>query len=114
MCMVPLLATAQNTSMFDPVSPPAESIRNVSILALAITGFIFVVVEGVLLYCLLRFRRGRAAGTAEPPQRESTGGPRRLGAGSTMHAVVPWEAHGFHLTDDEALRLLIDDYNARC
>ena len=68
MSMVPLLIATQNTSMFDPVSPPAESIRNVAILALAITGFIFVVVEGVLVYCLLRFRRGRAAGTGEPPQ----------------------------------------------
>ena len=68
MSMAPLLAAMQNTSMFDPVSPPAESIRNVSILAFAVTGCIFVVVEGVLLYCLLRFRRGRAAGTAEPPQ----------------------------------------------
>ncbi len=68
MSMAPLLAAAQNTSMFDPVSPPAESIRNVAVLALAVTGFIFVIVEGVLVYCLLRFRRGRAAGTAEPPQ----------------------------------------------
>ena len=68
MSMAPLLAAAQNTSMFDPVSPPAESIRNLAVLVLAVTGFIFVIVEGVLVYCLLRFRRGRAAGTAEPPQ----------------------------------------------
>ena len=68
MTMAPLLAAIQNTSTFAPVSPPAESIRNIAILALAVTGFIFVVVESVLLYCLLRFRRGRAAGTAEPPQ----------------------------------------------
>ena len=57
----------QNLSIFDPVSPPAESIRNLAILVFAITGFIFVVVEGVLIYCLLRFRR-RQASTAEPPQ----------------------------------------------
>ncbi len=68
MSMAPLLAATQNTSMFDPVSPPAESIRNIAILALAVTGFIFVIVEGVLIYCLFRFRRGRAAGTGEPPQ----------------------------------------------
>ena len=60
MNMAPLLAATQNASMFDPVSPPAESIRNVSILALAVTGFIFVIVEGVLLYCLVHFRRSRA------------------------------------------------------
>ena len=68
MSMAPLLAATQNTSMFDPVSPPAESIRSIALLTFAITGFIFVVVEGVLLYCILRFRRGRAAETTEPPQ----------------------------------------------
>ncbi len=66
MSMAPLLATMQNTSTFDPASPPAESIRNVALLALAITGFIFVIVEGVLLYCLVRFRRGRTPPTPLP------------------------------------------------
>ena len=68
MNMASLLAATQNTSMFDPVSPPAESIRNVAILALAVTGFIFVIVEGVLLYCLIHFRRGRGLWAGEPPQ----------------------------------------------
>ena len=68
MSMVPLLAAMQNTSIFDPASPPAEWIRNIALLTFAITGFIFVVVEAVLLYCLLRFRRGSIAGTTEPPQ----------------------------------------------
>jgi cytochrome c oxidase subunit II len=54
-------------SIFDPVSPPAESIRQLSILVLAITGFIFLIVEGVLCYCVLRFKRG-AASEKEPPQ----------------------------------------------
>jgi cytochrome c oxidase subunit 2 len=54
-------------SIFDPASPPAESIFDLSILVLAITGAIFVIVEGVLFYCVLRFRRGAQAGT-EPPQ----------------------------------------------
>jgi cytochrome c oxidase subunit II len=57
-----LLATnpgpTQNLSIFDPASPPAESIRHVSVLVFAITGFIFLVVEGVLFYVVLRFRRG--------------------------------------------------------
>jgi hypothetical protein len=35
----------QNLSIFDPVSPPAESIHHLSILVLAITGGIFLVVE---------------------------------------------------------------------
>jgi cytochrome c oxidase subunit 2 len=66
-----LLASAggptQNLSIFDPVSPPAESIRSLSVLVLVITGFIFVVVEGILIYSIVRFRR-RTAGGAEPPQ----------------------------------------------
>src|SRR5262249_28750557 len=62
-------APTPDLSIFDPVSPPAESIRSLSILVLAITGFIFVVVEGILIYSIVRFRRRRltAPGT-EPPQ----------------------------------------------
>jgi cytochrome c oxidase subunit 2 len=58
----------QDLSIFDPVSPPAESIRRLSVLVLAITGAIFVVVEGILIYSIVRFRRSAAAGTAEPAQ----------------------------------------------
>jgi cytochrome c oxidase subunit 2 len=71
-------ATTQNLSIFDPVSPPAESIRNLSVLVLAITAFIFIAVEGILVYAIVRFRRRTATGTAagadatvgetEPPQ----------------------------------------------
>jgi cytochrome c oxidase subunit 2 len=62
-------SVTQNLSIFDPVSPPGESIRSLSALLFAICAFIFVVVEGVLFYCVFRFRRARAAGqTAEPPQ----------------------------------------------
>jgi cytochrome c oxidase subunit 2 len=63
-----LIADTQNLSIFDPVSPPAESIRNLSVLVFAITAFIFVVVEGILIYAVIRFRRRAAAGGAEPPQ----------------------------------------------
>lgn len=67
-----LLATAasptENLSMFDPVSPPADSIRSLSYLVFAITGFIFIVVEGVLLYSVIRFRRPAGPGPTEPPQ----------------------------------------------
>jgi cytochrome c oxidase subunit 2 len=59
--------TAENLSIFDPAAPPAESIRKLSVLVLVITGLIFLVVEGVLFYAILRFRRGAAPGT-EPPQ----------------------------------------------
>src|SRR5580700_1128728 len=58
----------QDLSTFHPVSPPAESIRNLSILIIAITGFIFIVVEGVLIHSIIRFRQRRALETVEPPQ----------------------------------------------
>jgi cytochrome c oxidase subunit 2 len=66
---------ADGTSIFDPASPPAESIRNLSVLVLAITGFIFVVVEGILIYSIVRFRR-RAAGGAPPPETAGPNGAR--------------------------------------
>jgi cytochrome c oxidase subunit 2 len=58
---------AQNLSIFSPASPSAESIRALFILVLAVTAAIFVVVEGVLIYSVIRFRRRLPEGT-EPPQ----------------------------------------------
>ena len=58
----------QSPSIFDPASPQAEAIRNLSILVLAITGFIFVVVECVLIYVVIRFRIRADGTTSEPPQ----------------------------------------------
>src|SRR3954469_23648386 len=58
----------RNLSIFAPVAPPAESIRSLSILVFVITGLIFLVVEGVLIYCLVRSRRRAAGDTKEPPQ----------------------------------------------
>ena len=57
----------KTNSMFAPASPGAESIRDISVLVLVITGFIFILVEGILLYAILRFRGGTASGK-EPPQ----------------------------------------------
>jgi cytochrome c oxidase subunit 2 len=60
-------SSRQNLSIFDPVSPPAESTRSLFILVLAITGAIFLLVEGVLIYSIFRFRRRQRA-SMEPPQ----------------------------------------------
>jgi cytochrome c oxidase subunit 2 len=57
-----------NLSIFSPASPPAESIRTLSVLVLVITGLIFVVVEGILIYLIVRSRRRAVDDTKEPPQ----------------------------------------------
>ena len=58
---------ADGLSIFNPGSPAAQAIRSLFILVLALTGVIFVVVEGVLIYSIVRFRH-RAPETADPPQ----------------------------------------------
>jgi cytochrome c oxidase subunit 2 len=73
-------APAQNLSIFDPASPPAESIRSLSVLVLAITGFIFVVVEGILFYSIFRFRRRRVAGSGDPATTETGEPPQVYGS----------------------------------
>jgi cytochrome c oxidase subunit II len=59
--------SAQDLSIFHPASPPAESIRSLFILVLAVTAAIFLLVEGVLLYSIVRSRRASPEGK-EPPQ----------------------------------------------
>src|SRR5579863_7941087 len=60
---------ADNLSIFDPAAPAAHSIRTLSILLFAISGLIFIVVEGILVYNLLRFRT-RESGSANGPSNE--------------------------------------------
>ncbi len=55
-------------SIFAPASPGAHSIVDLAILTFVVTGLIFVVVEGVLLYSVWRFRQPRVEQTGEPPQ----------------------------------------------
>ncbi len=62
------LGAAENLSIFDPVSPSGNAIRRLFIMVLAITGGIFLLVEGVLLYNLFRFRRRSPHDGNEPPQ----------------------------------------------
>jgi cytochrome c oxidase subunit II len=57
----------ENLSIFDPASPPAGWIRYLFVLVLAVAAVIFLVVEVVLVYSLLRFRR-REGDRSEPPQ----------------------------------------------
>ncbi len=70
--LAPLLASGgrpvENLSIFDPVSGPAESIRDLFYLIIAITGIIFLLVEGFLLYCVIYHRDRGGHRTVEPPQ----------------------------------------------
>lgn len=62
------MAATDNLSVFDPASSPAYSIRNLFVLVLAILGVIFLLVEGLLLYCVFRFRSPSGTAASEPPQ----------------------------------------------
>src|ERR1700687_4216792 len=55
------------TSIFAPSSTPAEAIAGLAVLVLAVTAAIFVVVSGLLVYALVRFRRTKEDGR-EPAQ----------------------------------------------
>ena len=54
--------------VFDPASAPADAIAEVATLALAIAAGIFVVVVGLLIYGIVRFRVRPGDDGSEPPQ----------------------------------------------
>ncbi len=56
------------TSIFAPLSTPAESIFELSILVLAVAAAIFVVVAALLVYSVVKFRRKRNDDGREPAQ----------------------------------------------
>jgi cytochrome c oxidase subunit II len=56
-------------NIFKPLATPAQSEYNIALLVLAITGAIFVVVAGLIVYTIWRFRsRPGDDATQEPPQ----------------------------------------------
>ncbi|BBO35847.1 cytochrome c oxidase polypeptide II [Lacipirellula parvula] len=57
-----------DVSIFSPASPQAGWIVDLAILALAIIGIIFLVVEGILFYSVWRFRRAKNDAPGEPAQ----------------------------------------------
>src|SRR5215472_12455162 len=57
-----------STSIFKPLSTPADSIFGLSLFVLAITGIIFAIVAGLLVYSAVKFRRKRNDDGREPPQ----------------------------------------------
>jgi cytochrome c oxidase subunit II len=55
-------------SIFAPVSTPAFAIRELAFIVLGITAVIFIIVAGLAVYALIRFRRPRTDDGREPPQ----------------------------------------------
>jgi cytochrome c oxidase subunit II len=55
-------------NIFKPQSTPANSIFHLSLLVLAITGLIFVVVFSLLVYAVAKFRKSDGDDGREPPQ----------------------------------------------
>lgn len=67
-CALPVLGGESQTNIFSPQSAPARSISAISCFTLAITGLIFAIVGGLLLYVIIRFRRRDNDDGSEPPQ----------------------------------------------
>jgi cytochrome c oxidase subunit 2 len=56
-------------NIFDPLSAPAETLYQISLLVLAVCAGIFLVVAGLLTYAIIRYRhRGPEDDREEPPQ----------------------------------------------
>ena len=56
------------TNIFAPAATPAHSIFNLSMLVFGVTGTIFFIVSGLLLYALIRFRARPSDSPREPAQ----------------------------------------------
>ena len=66
LCSASPLGDNPTTSIFQPHSTPAESIYHLSVFVLVITAVIFLVVFGLLIYAVVKFR-SRATGTDREP-----------------------------------------------
>ena len=56
------------TNIFAPVSTPAQSIFDLSVFVLEVTALIFVLVFGLLVYAVVKFRKRRTGDGQEPAQ----------------------------------------------
>jgi cytochrome c oxidase subunit II len=56
------------TTIFDPAATPARSVFELSMLVLGVTAGIFLVVGGLMLYAVIRFRYRPSDSEREPPQ----------------------------------------------
>jgi cytochrome c oxidase subunit 2 len=66
---VPALPEHRIADIFKPMATPATAEKNIALLTLGITALIFVVVAGLILYTIFKFRRrGNDLDREEPPQ----------------------------------------------
>jgi cytochrome c oxidase subunit II len=56
------------TNIFKPLSEPAQEVKEVSLLVIAICAAIFLTVAGMLVYTIIRFRQRAGDEGSEPPQ----------------------------------------------
>ena len=56
------------TNIFAPASTPADAIFGLSVFVLGVTAAIFAVVFSLLVYAVVKFRRGKEEDDREPPQ----------------------------------------------
>ena len=56
------------TNIFKPLSQPAQEIEEVSLLVIAICATIFLIVAGLLVYTIVRYRHRAGDEASEPPQ----------------------------------------------
>jgi cytochrome c oxidase subunit II len=68
MNVIAVTAAPATPSIFAPVSTPAFAIRDLSFLVLVIVTFIFVVVAGVTVYAIIRYRHRPGDDGRDPPQ----------------------------------------------
>src|ERR1700681_4310272 len=61
-------SSSPGTNIFAPASTPAKSIADLSVFVLVITGIIFVVVFGLLVYSVVKFRARAVDAGREPAQ----------------------------------------------
>jgi hypothetical protein len=85
--------SSQIPNIFKPQSTYAYSIYRLSVLVLAVCAIVFVVVFGLLVYCVVKYRRRQPDDGREPPQVE------------LAWTVIPLLIVGFI---SESARLLVD------
>jgi len=64
----PAAQSSTSTSIFSPISTPADSIFRLSLFVLAVTGVIFLIVATLLVYSAVKFRKRENDDGREPPQ----------------------------------------------